>query len=103
AAQEVRRCAERGAHAVSFCENPYQLGLPTVHDERRWWDPFFRACEEVDTTICMHIGSSSKMPTTAPDAPYQITSVVMFQNSMGSVLDFVLSGAFERFPKLRVA
>ena len=103
AATEVRRCAAKGSHAVAFCENPYELGLPSVHDPRRWWDPFFRACEESETVVNMHIGSSSQMPTTSPDAPYEITSILMFQNSMSSMLDFVLAGVFERFPRLVIA
>jgi predicted TIM-barrel fold metal-dependent hydrolase len=103
AATEVRRCADKGSHAVAFCENPAQLGLPSVYASTRWWDPLFRACEETDSVLNMHIGSSSSMPTTAPDAPYVITSILMFQNSMSSMLDFVLSGVFERFPGLAVA
>jgi hypothetical protein len=43
------------------------------------------------------------MPSTSPDAPYEITSILMFQNSMSSMLDFILSGVFERFPRLVVA
>ena len=62
AAAEVHRCAEKGAFAVAFSENPYPLGLPSIHDKDRFWDPFFRACEETDTIVNMHIGSSSKMP-----------------------------------------
>ena len=37
------------------------------------WDPFFPACEETDTVVCMHIGSSSKMPATSPDAPFIVS------------------------------
>ena len=103
AAAEVRRCAEKGAFAVSFCENPHALHLPSIFDKERFWDPFFRACEETGTVINMHIGSSSKMPTSSPDSPLPLTSVLMFQNSQMSVLDFVLSGVFVRFPALRVA
>jgi predicted TIM-barrel fold metal-dependent hydrolase len=51
----------------------------------------------------MHIGSSSKMPSTSEDAPHAIGSVLTFSNAMGSMLDFVLSGVFDRFPNLRIA
>ena len=43
AAAEVRRCADKGSHAVAFTENPYPLGLPSVHDKNGFWDPFFTA------------------------------------------------------------
>ena len=44
AADEVRRNAERGVHAVCFSEIPPHLGLPSIHSGD--WDPFFAACEE---------------------------------------------------------
>ena len=103
AADEVRRCAAMGSHAVTFSENPYPLGLPSIHDKDGFWEPFFAACEETDTVICMHIGSSSKMPSTSPDAPFSVSSTITFANAMGSMCDYVLSGVFVRYPKLRIA
>jgi predicted TIM-barrel fold metal-dependent hydrolase len=103
AADEIRRCADKGSHAVAFTENPTPLGLPSVHDEGRFWDPFFRACEETDTIINMHIGSSSRMPSTSPDAPFIVSSVLTFQNAMGSLVDYLFSGVFDRFPKMKIA
>jgi len=103
AAEEIHRCAGKGSYAVTFSENPFHLGLPSVHDPKRHWDPFFRACEETQTVVNMHIGSSSKMPSTSSDAPHAIGSVLTFSNSMGSMLDFLISGIFDRYPTLRVA
>ncbi len=103
AAEEVHRCANKGSFAVAFSENPYHLGLPSVHDENHFWDPFFTACQETETVICMHIGSSSKMPSTSPDAPFSVSSTITFANAMGSMCDYILSGIFVRFPKLRIA
>ncbi len=101
AAKEIHRCAAKGSHSITFSESPVPLGLPSVHSG--YWDPMFAACVETDTVVNMHIGSSSKMPSTAPDAPFIISSVLTFQNAMGSVLDYVFGGVFERFPDLRVA
>ena len=56
AADEVRRNAERGFKAVSFLENPVDLGLPSMHTDH--WDPFLAACEETDTVVCLHCASS---------------------------------------------
>jgi predicted TIM-barrel fold metal-dependent hydrolase len=103
AADEIRRCAAKGSFAVTFPENPYPLGLPSIHDKDRFWDPFFTACEETGTVVCMHIGSSSKMPSTAPDAPFIISSTLTFQNAMGSLCDYLFSGTLARFPKLTIA
>ena len=101
AAAEVRRSAARGSHAVAFSENPHPLGLPSIHTDH--WDPFFAACQETETVVCMHIGSSSRMPATSPDAPFIVSSTLTFQNAMGSMLDFIFSGTLERFPTLKIA
>jgi len=103
AAEEVRRNADRGSHAITFSENPYPLGLPSVHDKDHFWDPLFAACEETETVVCMHIGSSSRMPATSPDAPFIVSSTLTFQNAMGSVLDYIFSGTLERFSTLKIA
>ena len=96
AAAEVRRCAAKGAHAVAFSENPTKLGLPSLYSGK--WDPFLAACEETETTISMHIGSSSTMPTTSPDAPLSTSMALSSQNAQGSVVDWVFSGTLARYP-----
>jgi predicted TIM-barrel fold metal-dependent hydrolase len=101
AAAEVRRNAARGGHAVCFSEIPPFLGLPSVHST--YWDPFFAACSETETVVCMHIGSSSKMPSTSPDAPAAVGSTLTYMNAAMSLTDFLMSGLFERFPTLEVA
>jgi predicted TIM-barrel fold metal-dependent hydrolase len=103
AAAEVRRNAGRGVHAVCFSEIPPFLGLPSIHDQDKYWDPFFAACEETGTVICMHIGSSSKMPSTSADAPPAVGSTLTFANSAYSLVDWLMSGVFTRFPKLVIA
>ncbi len=101
AAAEVRRNAERGVHAVCFSEIPPHLGLPSVHGDH--WDPFFAACAETQTVVCMHIGSSSKMPSTSADAPPAVQATLSFNNAMGSLSDFLFSGVLVRFPELKLA
>ena len=101
AAAEVRRNAARGCHAVCFSEIPTHLGLPSIHSGA--WDPFFAACNEVNTVVCMHIGSSSKMPAASPDAPAAVNATLSFNNSFASLTDFLFSGVFIRFPNLKVA
>jgi predicted TIM-barrel fold metal-dependent hydrolase len=101
AAAEVRRNAARGAHAVCFSEIPAVLGLPSIHTGE--WDPFFAACEETGTVVCMHIGSSSKMPATSADAPVAVAATLSFGNAMSSLTDFLFSGVLVRFPGLKLA
>ncbi|MDW3215303.1 MAG: amidohydrolase family protein [Ilumatobacteraceae bacterium] len=100
AVAELQRCAEKGTVAVAFSENPYQLGLPSLHSG--YWDPFFQTAADTETTVCMHIGSSSHMPTTSPDAPHIISSLTHFSVSAGSLLDFIFSGTLDRIPNLKL-
>jgi predicted TIM-barrel fold metal-dependent hydrolase len=101
AAAEVRRNAARGVHAVCFSEIPPKLGLPSIHTG--YWDPFFAACQETNTVVCMHIGSSSQMPATSPDAPVAVAATLSFNNAMASLSDFLFSGVLVRFPTLKLA
>ena len=101
AAAEVRRNAARGVRAVCFSEIPPHLGLPSIHGG--YWDPFFAACEETGTVVCMHIGSSSKMPATSADAPVAVAATLSFGNAMASLTDFLFSGVLIRFPRLVLA
>ena len=103
AGEEVRRNAARGVRAVCFSEIPPYLGLPSIHDPNNYWDPFFGACAETGTVINMHIGSSSKMPSTSADAPAAVGSTLTFANSAYSLVDWLMSGTFTRHPELQIA
>ena len=101
AAVEVRRCAAKGSFAVAFSENPVPLGLPSIHGPH--WDPFLEACEETQTVINMHIGSSSQMAITAPDAPLEAGMALTAENSVHAFVDWLTSGVFARRPRLKAA
>jgi predicted TIM-barrel fold metal-dependent hydrolase len=103
AATMVRANAARGCRAIAFTELPANLGLPTLYDPDRYWDPLFRACDETGTVICMHIGSGSKMPTSSLDAPPAVRVALSIQNAMASLTDWLLSGTLLRFPNIKVA
>ncbi len=103
AAEEVRRNAARGVRAVAFSEIPAYLGLPSVHDKDKYWEPFFQACEETATVVCMHIGSSSRMPTTSDDAPPTVGAALSFNNAIASMTDFLFSGVLVEHPDLKLA
>ena len=100
AAAEVRRCAAKGCFAVAFSENPSKLGLPSMYSGA--WDPVWQACEESDTTVSMHIGSSSSMPSTSADAPLATSMSLYAQNAEGSMVDWVFSGTLQRFKDIKI-
>jgi predicted TIM-barrel fold metal-dependent hydrolase len=100
AAAEVRRNAARGVRAVAFSELPTYLGLPSIHSG--YWEPFFRACAETGTVVCMHIGSGTKTPQASPDAPDAVASTIIFGNSVASMTDMLFSGVLHRHPELKL-
>jgi predicted TIM-barrel fold metal-dependent hydrolase len=103
AADEVRRNANRGCRAVAFTELPANLGLPSLHDSNRHWDPFLAACDETRTTINMHIGSGSRMPTTSTDAPSGVGIALTSLNAYMAMDDLLLSGVLARFSHIKIA
>jgi predicted TIM-barrel fold metal-dependent hydrolase len=101
AADEVRRMADKGCHAVTFSENPEKLGYPSFHNDH--WDPFFAACEETDTVLCLHIGSSSQLVITSVEAPINVMISLQPMNIVQAAADLVWSRVLQQFPRLRIA
>jgi predicted TIM-barrel fold metal-dependent hydrolase len=100
-ADEVRRVAKKGCHAITFPENPVPLGLPSLHSDA--WDPFWAACNDVGTVVCLHIGSSSKLVITAPDAPVDVMISLQPMNIVQAAADLLFSPVFKKFPDVTVA
>ena len=100
-ATEVRRTAAKGAHAITVSENPSKLGWPSLHSDH--WDPFWKACSDEHVVVCMHIGSSSQLVITAPDAPIDCLITLSPINIVQAATDLVWSPLFRKFPDLRVA
>jgi len=100
-ADEIHRVAKKGCHAVTFPENPEPLGLPSLHSDH--WDPFWQACSDEGTIVCMHIGSSSKLVTTAADAPIDVMIVLQPMNIVQAAADLIHSPVFKKFPDVTVA
>jgi predicted TIM-barrel fold metal-dependent hydrolase len=103
AAREIERCAAKGCRAIAFSENPEPLGLPTIHDPNRYWDPVMAAAQETQSVICMHVGSSSTMPVISSDAPGLANLTFGAIRAAGTMLAWLFSDYFERMPGLKIA
>ena len=100
-AEEIRRVARKGCHAVAFVENPTLIDLPSIHDPA--WDPVWRACCDEDVVLAIHIGSVwQPSPPSRDSAPETMMAGVPVA-SLHTASDFVFSSVFRRFPKLRIA
>jgi predicted TIM-barrel fold metal-dependent hydrolase len=102
AATEIERTAARGAKSIAFSENPTKLGLPSIHTD--FWDPVMQACNDTGFVISMHVGSSSNLIRTSPDMPtLAFMAYSAAANQAGTLLDWLFSGNFVRYPNLKIA
>src|SRR5258707_1255599 len=85
AVEEIRRNAARGFKAVSFPELPAQCGLPSLHTGV--WDPFFAACQETDTVVCLHTGSAQWAPIPSFDTPFETITTLFPVNCLVACSD----------------
>ena len=80
---------------------PAKLGLPSLHTGH--WDPLLAACEETDTVVCLHTGSSSWVPLPCDDPPFELLPTLFSVNAYVAAADWLWSGVCTRFPDLRIA
>ena len=103
AVKEMERMAEKGVTTFAFSENPAPLGLPTIHDTGRYWDPVMEAANDLEMVVSMHVGSSSQVPQIAPDSPFMANLTWGAVRTSGAMLSWIFSGMFLRYPKLKIA
>jgi predicted TIM-barrel fold metal-dependent hydrolase len=103
AAAEVRRNAARGVRSVTFSELPSALDLPSIHDKGGHWLPFIQACDDTDTVISVHIGSSSTVAQSSPDAPPLARMSTLSFNAQLAFTDWIVSGHLQRYPNFKLS
>jgi len=100
-ADEVRRLARKGCRAISFTESPDAHGLPSFHNAH--WDPFWKACTDEGTVICIHIGSGSGMKFSSMEAPVDVMITVQPIACVNCAADLLWSRVLKEFPTIRIA
>lgn len=103
ACAELERMAALGVTSFCFSENPEPLGLPTVHDPSRYWDPVMTTAQETNMVVSIHIGSSSTMYKVASNSPFMANMAMGAIRPAGCMLSWIFGGMFQRFPHLKVA
>jgi predicted TIM-barrel fold metal-dependent hydrolase len=103
AVKEMERMAAKGVTAFAFSENPEPLGLPTIHDANGYWDPVMGAANELELVASMHVGSSSTLPKICSDAPFMANLTWGASRTSGTMLSWLFSGLFQRYPNLKIA
>ena len=95
AANEIRLNATRGFKSVSFSENPEALGLPNIYTNH--WDPFFSACEETDTVINLHVGSSGQVQRPCSSSPIDVGVALFPIGAILGLIGWIYSSAKNRY------
>ncbi len=103
AVKEMERMAARGVTSFAFSENPEPLGLPTIHDANHYWDPVMAAANDLGMVASMHVGSSSTLPRICNDAPFMANLTWGASRTSGTMLSWIFSGLFQRYPNLKIA
>ena len=102
AAVELERCADKGAHAFAFSENPEPLGLPTIHDPSGYWDPVMQAANDLEMVVCMHVGSSSTVPQIASNVPPLASLTWGANRTSGAMLSWLFSSYLQDLSTLKI-
>jgi predicted TIM-barrel fold metal-dependent hydrolase len=100
-AEEVRRVARKGCHAVSFTDGPEKQGYPSIHTDH--WDPVWKACQDEGTVVCVHIGSGGGMTFTSMEAPVDVMITVTPMTLANFAADLLWSQILRKFPKIKFA
>jgi predicted TIM-barrel fold metal-dependent hydrolase len=100
-AAEVRRMAARGVRAVAWSDNPEKLGVPSFHSDH--WDPFWRACDEHQMVLCLHIGSSSQVKLPSLESPFTAMLTLQPTSVMDTASDLLWSRVPQLFPNIKFA
>ncbi len=101
AAEEIRRVAKKGCHALSFTENPEKVGFPSLHSD--YWEPVWQACVDEGTVVCIHIGSAAGMSFTTMDSPVDVMITTSPMSIASCAADLVWSQMLRRYPTLKFA
>ncbi|MCE2391548.1 MAG: amidohydrolase [Proteobacteria bacterium] len=100
-AEEVRRVARKGCHATTFPDTPGGLGYPSLHSD--YWEPFWQACDENGTIVCIHIGSGTGMSLQDPSAPVEIMIASTPISLYNCATELTFSTFLRRYSNLKIA
>ena len=104
AIDELQRVKDAGLTGFVMCDTPEAFGLPYLNEAH--WDPFWETCQELAFPVNFHIGAgmaiANKMiwPGYGRQRHLAAMSVSMFIGQFRTVMNLILSGLLERYPRL---
>jgi predicted TIM-barrel fold metal-dependent hydrolase len=118
AVKEMQRGRKLGLTGVSMTDQPQHWNQPLLSSPE--WDPFWAACQELGAPVNFHIASGDwesahiakgfwgdqrfllgddELAFNGPLAAFQSTT--LFMGNQTCVMNLILSGILDRFPKLK--
>jgi len=98
---EMKRVSAKGCHTISVNENPTVNGLPSIHNE--YWEPFYKAVNDLDMTICLHIGGGNPTPHASMETPIEAWITIMPMTITTGAADWLNLKALHDYPDMRIA
>ena len=101
--KEIARLAAMGCRSISIPETPYGVGEGFPDFKSGYWDPIFKACVDHNIVLSLHIGGGINL-VKRPEG-FNIDDMLMLTPLISTIAatDIMLSGAFRKFPNLKVA
>ena len=109
AVKEIERVKGMGLRGINTNADPHYDGLPDLGD--RHWDPVWEACADLNLPVNFHIGASQTSsswfgsmpwPSFDPERKLALGSLMVMISNFRTLGNLLLSGVFERHPKLNV-
>jgi predicted TIM-barrel fold metal-dependent hydrolase len=106
--REAQRVHALGLRGVNMTSDPQDLGAPDLAN--RAWDPFWEVCADLELPVHFHIGASVTAMTFYGQYPWEsqkpstklaIGGTMLFIGNSRVVTNLILSGIFDRHPKLK--
>lgn len=98
---EMKRVSAKGCHTISINENPTVNGMPSIHNA--YWEPFYKAVNDLDMTICLHIGGGNPTPHASMETPIEAWITIMPMTITTGAADWLNLKALHDYPDMRIA
>jgi uncharacterized protein len=106
---EAERVGSLGLRGVVMTPDPHDLGAPDLASQA--WDPFWAVCADLQLPVHFHISSSLSdsaffghhyWPSHDDRVKPPIGGSMLFLNNARVVINTIMSGVFDRHPKLKM-
>ncbi len=100
-AEEIKRVQKKGCHAASFIANPIVADLPSIHGD--FWNPLWKAADENDVVLCLHIGDTTSGMAASSQSPYDVWMTCMGVSLFPVATEILWSPILRKYKNIKFA